>query len=102
MTSTTLQILLYKFQGKILINVGEVAQALGYKEAYLRNLISQKKCPVHTFLQGSKRVAKIHDVAAHIDNLSTAEHKPEKPTRGRPSAEVLIARAAAARAEVAV
>ena len=89
MPSQTLQILLFRFNGKFNLPVGDLAIVLGYDEQYCRNLISENRFFVHTFMQGGKRVARIDDVAAYIDRISSKE--PAKRRGPRTKAEKIAA-----------
>lgn len=73
MPSQTLQILLFRFNGKFNLPVSDLASLLGYDEQYCRNLISENRFQIHTFLQGGKRVARIDDVADYLDRISSKE-----------------------------
>lgn len=84
---TTLDLLLHRFNGKITLNVSDIAQILGYCENHCRNLISQNKFPIPTFLMGSRRVARVDAVASYLDNVSA----PVKRRGPRTKAEKIAA-----------
>lgn len=89
MPSQTLQILLFRFNGKFNLPVSDLATLLGYDEQYCRNLISDNKFAIHTFLQGGKRVARIDDVANYLDRISSKE--PPKRRGPKTKAEKIAA-----------
>lgn len=89
MPSQTLQILLFRFNGKFNLAVSDLANLLGYDEQYCRNLISENKFQIHTFLQGGKRVARIDDVADYLDRISSKE--PPKRRGPKTKAEKIAA-----------
>lgn len=84
---TTLDILLHRYNGKITLNVSDIAQILGYCENHCRNLISQDKFPIQTFLMGSRRVARVDAVAAYIDNVSASPKRRGPKTKAQKIAE---------------
>lgn len=87
--SNTLQILLFKYNGRINLSVSDISQSLGLNEQHCRNQISQGIFPVHTYLMGGKRVGRVDDVAEYIDRISSRE--PAKRRGPRTKAEKIAA-----------
>ena len=90
---STLDILLSRYNGKITLNVADLAQILGYHENHCRNLISQGKFPIPTFLMGSRRVARVDAVATYIDNVSEPPKRRGPKTKAQKIAEAQNAQA---------
>lgn len=84
--SVTIQILLARFDGQLLIPFVQGAEAAGFKEQTARNLASRKEFPIPTVLneQGSRRFIHIQDLADYIDARRSIALKPK---RGRPTKE---------------
>lgn len=91
--SRTLQVLMARFNGRVLIPFGEGATALGFVEGSARNQLSRGTFPVRTILQGSRRYIAIDDLAGYIDGLRG--HDSKKTQRGRPTkSEQIVAKTA--------
>jgi hypothetical protein len=90
--SSTLQILLAKFDGQVLIPFLPAAGAIGLAEQTARNRLSAGTFPVQTVLNGSRRFVHIEDLANFIDSLRGLQTKKK---RGAPlKKDRLAARAA--------
>lgn len=79
----TLDVLLTRFNGQILIPLSDAAHALGLAEQTVRNQLHQKTFPIPTVLQGSRRFIAVQDMASYVDRLK--DHSREKSKRGAPS-----------------
>lgn len=84
--SITIQILLARFNGQLLIPFTSAAQAAGFASQTARNLASRGKFPIPTALneQGSRRFIHVQDLADYIDARRSIALKPK---RGRPTKE---------------
>lgn len=93
--SITIQILLARFDGQLLIPFALGASAAGFKEQNARNLAVRGKFPIPTSLNenGSRRFIHIQDLADYIDARRSLAHKPK---RGRPTKESKMRNAAGA------
>jgi hypothetical protein len=82
--SPTLQILLARFNGQILIPFTAAAESAGIAEQSARNLVAQKRFPIPTLQNssGSRRFVHIDDLANYIDSLRANSVKSK---RGRPT-----------------
>ncbi len=79
--SLTLQILLTRFQGQLLIPFADAVIVAGFKEQTARNQVSNDCFPLKTEKRGARRFIHIADLAAYIDLHQTVSSKPK---RGRP------------------
>ena len=75
--SNTLQILLVRFDGQLLIPFIAAARAAGFKDQTARNLLVAKKFPIRSEKRGARRVIHIFDLANHIESIL-----PEQIKRG--------------------
>lgn len=80
--STTILILLARFEGKLLIPLIPAVESAGFKVQTARNLLSEKCFPIKTELRGSRRFIHISELAKYID-ASQSELIVSK--RGRPT-----------------
>lgn len=82
--SSTLQILLARFNGQVLIPFAPASESVGIPEQTARNLLSKKKFPIPTVpnSNGSRRFIHIEDLANYVDSLRL---NSIKPGRGRPT-----------------
>jgi hypothetical protein len=80
--SSTLQILLARFNGQVLIPFAPASESVGIPQQTARNLLSANKYPIRTELRGARRFIHISDLADYVDS-SRAESS--KPKRGRPT-----------------
>jgi hypothetical protein len=95
-TSTTIQILLSRFNGRILIPFVEAVTAAGFVEQTARNQIHKGIFPIPTVVNGSKRLVHIEDLANFIDGLRQQNQPKKKTGRGRPTKASQMARLAQA------
>jgi len=80
--SSTLQILLARFNGQILIPFVAASESVGIPEQTARNKLSKGEFPIPTVLSGSRRQIHIQDLAAYVDNLRE-QSVVKKPKLGR-------------------
>jgi len=65
--SETLQILLARFNGKILIPFIPASESIGICAQTARNRLSDGTYPIRTELRGSRRFVHINDLAGYVD-----------------------------------
>ncbi len=82
--SSTLQILLVRFNGQILIPFATASASVGIPEQTARNLLCKKKFPIPTVpnTNGTRIFIHISDLAEYVDSLRVESSNPK---RGRPS-----------------
>lgn len=80
--SSSLQILLARFNGQILIPFALASESAGIQEQTARNKLSCGKFPIKTVMNGSRRFIHISDLADYIESLRAESLKPK---RGRPT-----------------
>lgn len=82
--SSTLQILLARFNGQILIPFAPASESVGIPEQTARNLLCKKKFPIPTVpnTNGTRIYIHIADLAAYVDLLRSGSSRPK---RGRPT-----------------
>jgi len=80
--SSTLQILLARFHGQILIPFTSAAEAAGIQIQTARNKLSSGTFPIKTVLNGSRRFIHVSDLADYIETLRAESSKSK---RGRPT-----------------
>lgn len=83
--NSTIQILLTRFNGQILIPFIDGAAAAGFAGQTARNKVHKGEFPIPTILNGSRRLIHIEDLAIFIDRLREQTNQPKKPRRGRPT-----------------
>jgi Pyocin activator protein PrtN len=81
--SATLQILLARFNGQVLIPFILAAESVGIAQQTARNQLVSGKFPIKTILVGSRRFIHILDLAEYVDSLR--EQPIGKSKRGRPT-----------------
>jgi len=81
--SSTLQILLARFNGQILIPFASASESVGIPEQTARNRLVNGKFPMPTVLNGSRRFIHISDLASYVESLRspTANKKRGRPTK---------------------
>jgi hypothetical protein len=79
--SSTLQILIAKFNGQILIPFAHAVESAGYQQQTARNLMSKKEFPIPSVLNGSRRFIHVEDLANYIESLRS----PPPKKLGRPT-----------------
>lgn len=92
--SVTIQILLERFKGQILIPFIDAIAVAGFVEQTARNQIHRGEFPIPTVLNGSRRLIHVEDLANFIDGLRSQNLK--KTRRGRPTKASQMARKALA------
>lgn len=80
--STTLQILLTRFNGQVLIPFITAAESVGISQQTARNRLVNRSFPIKTVLIGSRRFVHIADLAEYVESL---REQPTKSRRGRPT-----------------
>lgn len=80
--NTTLEILMARFGGQILIPFAIAAKCVGIPEQTARNKLAKGEFPIPTALNGSRRFIHISDLAQYADKLR--ELSTEKKTRRGP------------------
>lgn len=85
--SLTLQILLARFNGQILIPFTPASESVGIPEQTARNLLSKKKFPIPTVPNpnGSRRFIHIEDLANYVDSLRAISLKPKRGRKTKAS-----------------
>lgn len=76
--SSTLQILLARFNGQILIPLVPAAESVGIPQQTARNKLTAGKFPIPTVEIGARRFIHIEDLANFVDSL-----RQPRPKRGR-------------------
>lgn len=80
--SSTLQILLARFNGQILIPFVAASESVGIPEQTARNKLSKGEFPIPTVLSGSRRQIHIQDLANYVESLRLPPpKKPGRPTK---------------------
>lgn len=82
--SSTLQILLARFDGQVLIPFIKASAAAGISGQTARNKLSVGTFPIKTVFNGSRRLVHIQDLADFIESLRPESESP-KPKLGRPT-----------------
>ena len=85
--TTTIQILLARFNGQVLIPFAPASESVGISAQTARNRLSNGTFPMPTRLVESRRFIHISDLANFVDSLSTSKPAVIEPTqarRGRP------------------
>lgn len=82
--SSTLQILLARFNGQVLIPFAAASESVGILEQTARNMLSRGTYPMRTVMIGSRRFIHLNDLANFVESLCS---KSSKPKRGRPTKE---------------
>ena len=77
--TSTLDLLLAKFGGQLLISFAAAAKIIGMPEQTARNKLSRGQFPIPTILVGARRLVDIRDLADYIDSLAGRQ----TPKRGR-------------------
>lgn len=74
--SQTLQLLLARFDGKILVPLAEGAECISMPIQTARNKLCRGDFPLPTIQQGRRRYIHIHDIAGYIDLLHSGSEVP--------------------------
>lgn len=85
--SHTVQLLLVRFNGQLLIPLVSASEAVGISAQTARNRLSNGTFPIPTKLVESRRFIHISDLADFVDSLPTykpAMPEPEQIRKGRP------------------
>lgn len=79
--SSTIEILMARFHGKILVPFVAGAECVGIPEQTARNKLSKKIFPIPTVMNGSRRQIHIQDLANYVESLRS----PPPKKLGRPT-----------------
>ncbi|MEQ1629183.1 MAG: hypothetical protein ABL873_01615 [Gallionella sp.] len=81
--SLTLQILMARYVGQVLIPFSAAAKSAGFAEQTARNLQSQNIFPIRSRKIGSRRFVHISDLANYIEQQcpESEKQKPGRPTK---------------------
>lgn len=82
--SSTLQILLARFNGQVLVPFVAGSESVGIPEQTARNKLSDGTYPIRTVTNGARRFIHISDLAAFVESLRPESESP-KPKPGRPT-----------------
>jgi len=85
--TTTIQILLARFNGQVLIPWTAASEVVGIAPQTARNRLTEGKFPIPTKLVESRRFIHIADLASYVDSLPTSKPitpEPEQVRKGRP------------------
>lgn len=66
---TTIEILLARFHGQVLVPFVAGAECVGIPEQTARNKLSRGEFPIQTVVNGSRRFMHIQDMAEYVDKL---------------------------------
>lgn len=93
-TPTLVDVLLVKFNGRILVPFLDAVEALGYNRQTARNELVRGVFPVPTMLQGARRFIAITDIAVYVERLyaNREQPRPKKKIGRRTKAEEMAAR----------
>lgn len=80
--SSTLQILLARFNGQVLIPFVSASESVGIPAQTARNKLSDGTYPMPTITNGARRYVHISDLADFVESLRV---KSAKPKLGRPT-----------------
>lgn len=80
--SSTLQILLARFNGQVLIPLATASESVGINVQTARNRLVGGNFPIPTVLNGSRRFIHISDLASYVESL---RDKSQKTKLGRPT-----------------
>lgn len=80
--NSTIQILLARFNGQVLIPFAPASESVGISEQTARNRLSAGTYPIPTVVNGARRFIHVADLAAFVESLRSESSKPK---RGRPT-----------------
>lgn len=85
--NSTIEILLARFHGQVLVPFVAGAECVGIPEQTARNKLSKGEFPIPTVVSGSRRQIHIQDLAAYVDNLreQSVVKKPKLDRRTKAS-----------------
>lgn len=79
--NTTIEILLARFNGQVLIPFALASRSVGIPEQTARNRLVSGNFPIATVLQGSRRFIHVLDLANYVDSLRAPIKKSGRPTK---------------------
>ena len=84
--SSTLQILLARFNGQVLIPFALGSESLGIPAQTARNKLSDGTYPIRTVMYGSRRFIYIEDMAEFVESLrvESKKHRLGRPVKVGP------------------
>lgn len=85
--TTTIQILLARFNGQVLIPWTAASESVGIAPQTARNRLTEGTFPIPTKMVETRRFIHIADLASYVDSLPTSkpvESEPEQVRKGRP------------------
>lgn len=81
--STTLQILLARFNGQVLVPFARASESVGICEQTARNQLSAGKYPIQTVMIGARRFIHIAELANFVDSrCAQAQSANQQAGRG--------------------
>lgn len=83
--SSTLQILLARFNGQVLIPLAAASESVGIPEQTARNRLAGGNFPIRTVLNGSRRFIHVADLADYVESLRAQSSKPKRGPRTKAS-----------------
>lgn len=83
--SPTLQILLARFNGQVLIPLAAGSESVGIPEQTARNKLSNGTYPMPTVTNGARRFIHISDLAAFVESLRSESSKPKRGRKTKAS-----------------
>lgn len=83
--SSTLQILLARFDGQVLIPFASASKSVGIPEQTARNRLVSGNFPIPTVLNGSRRFVHVADLADYVESLRSESSKPKRGRKTKAS-----------------
>jgi hypothetical protein len=83
--SSTLQILLARFNGQVLIPFIPASESIGISQQTARNQLSNGTYPIRTELRGSRRFVHISDLAGYVDSSRSESTKQKRGPKTKAS-----------------
>lgn len=83
--SSTLQILLARFDGQVLIPFASASKSVGISEQTARNRLVSGNFPIPTVLNGSRRFVHVADLADYVESLRSESSKPKRGRKTKAS-----------------
>ena len=82
--SSTIEILMARFHGKILVPFVAGAECVGIPEQTARNKLSKGIFPIPTVMSGSRRHILVQDLANYVESLRSPPPKKPPPKKRGP------------------
>ena len=77
--SSTIEILMARFHGQILIPFAAAVKCVGIPEQTARNKLSKGIFPIPTVMSGSRRQIHVQDLATYVESLRSPPPKKRGP-----------------------